>query len=68
MTIEIRELVIEARVVAGEDAGGPTSVERRGRGERGAVAGWDAASEARLVASVVRRVLKVLDDRRERFE
>ena len=56
MTIEIRELVIEARVV--HDTAVPNS---------GVLPAHSAVEEARMVEAIVRRVLALLDERRERL-
>ncbi|WP_034176592.1 DUF5908 family protein [Burkholderia ambifaria] len=63
MTIEIRELVIEARVSETDGA------RRSDFRERGKISSkLDPETEARLVEQIVTRVLDILDDRRERLE
>lgn len=61
MTIEIRELVIEARVLPDEPGTGSTL-------SRPHALGLDSDSQARLVEQVVREVLRTLEDRRERLQ
>lgn len=63
MTIEIRELVIEARVLA--DGG---ERDERSASQGSSSMQLDAVSEQRLIAQVVQRVLRVLEDRRERLQ
>ncbi|MGY2960136.1 hypothetical protein ACVWZP_001085 [Pseudomonas sp. TE36184] len=61
MTIEIRELIIEARVLPDEHGAGSKS-------PRPQTSSLDSHVQARLVEQVVRRVLRILEDRRERLQ
>lgn len=63
MTIEIRELVIEARVLADGD-----ERDERSTSQGSSSMQLDAVSQQRLIAQVVQRVLRVLEDRRERLQ
>jgi len=63
MTIEIRELVIEARIVANDANHG-----RNLQHGRSASSGLNPDDEARLIKNVVERVLDALDDRWERLK
>lgn len=63
MTIEIRELVIEAHIVA-NDANRGRNLQRG----RSASSGLNPDDEARLIKNIVERVLETLDDRWERLK
>ncbi|MBV4482648.1 DUF5908 family protein [Pseudomonas khavaziana] len=63
MTIEIRELVIEARVLADGDERDGCSASQGSSSMQ-----LDAVSQQRLIAQVVQRVLRVLEDRGERLQ
>ena len=59
MTIEIRELIIEARVLPEEHIDSLLARQQ--------TSSLDKDAQARLVDQVARQVLRILEDRRERL-